>query len=562
MKRLVILSLLVFLILMSCSLTGDKNIAIVAGNKVSVEELYKYIPPSEFESFSTEEKESLVRQICDDYLTRYFLEDRGVLDSGDVYWEIETWEVRELANGAYQHLVIDKIMNDKTMRDLYNKLKYELNISHLLIAHNAAQRQLNERDEDEALLLVNKIADSINVDNFNDYVMKYSDDVSKEENSGNLGWGSSGTWVESFENVAYALEPGEISEPVKTEFGYHIIKLNERRETNVEPFEKMRDELIDIAYNRWRTKFSLRQAVVFDSLSTARPLVLDDSLVTDFIDRFIRLSVNVFYSDQFTTFDILDVFEDSLTVGYLGETPIDKRWIYKYSKLVSIQRPNRFDSEKSFRSFVEQNRLGDLLSGAAINLGLNKSDDYIKTKNVYLAKKSASLFDKLYVFEKINPAPQQLRDFYEEKKGEIYRIEDRVRVREVLLEDSLTAAEILERINNGEDIGDLATQYSIRNMGKKNRGEIPAVKKTQYGEMGIAAFNMRDGEVGGPFKVGEYYSVIKREGYIPASYRSYNDILYRLLTDYRSHHMPEKRLEQKKMLHNKYSVRINRSFIK
>jgi len=562
MKRLVIVSILSFLLLLSCSLIGDKNIASVGGHNISVDELYRYIPPSEFESLSPEEKELQVQQICDDYLARYFLEEKGVFDSGDVYWEIATWEIRELANGAYQHLVIGKIMNEKTMRDLYNKMKYELNVSHILIAHNSANRQLNERDKEDALKLANEISEKVNADNFNDYVIEYSDDISKEENSGNLGWGGTGTWVESFEDAAYSLEPGDISEPVETEFGYHIIKLNERRETQIEPFENMRDELIDIAYNRWRMKFSMRQAVVFDSLSTARPLVLNDSLVTDFIDRFIRLSVNVFYSDQFTAFDIMDVFEDSLTVGHLGDAPIDKGWIYKYLKLMSIQMPNRFDSEKSFRRFVEQNRLGDLLVDAAKNLGLDRSDEYIKTKNVYLAKKAASLFDKLYVFEKINPSSQQLRDFYEENKNDIYRIEDRVRVKEVLLEDSLMAVEILHRAENGEDIGDLATEYSIRNMGKKNRGVIPAVKKTQYGEMSIAAFNMRDGEIGGPFKVGEYYSVIKREGYIPPSARAYEDIVYRLLTDYRSHHMPEKRLEQNKMLRKEYSVRINRSLIK
>jgi parvulin-like peptidyl-prolyl isomerase len=137
-----------------------------------------------------------------------------------------------------------------------------------------------------------------------------------------------------------------------------------------------------------------------------------------------------------------------------------------------------------------------------------------------------------------------------------------VRVREVLLKDSTFAKEIYARAKNGENIETLASEYSIRNIGKKNNGLIPPVKKKQYGEMSIAAFNMLDGEIGGPYQIGEHYSVIQRIEYIPKTYRAFKSVEYRLLTDYRNHHMGAKRQEQNVMLRDTYTVRVNPLFIK
>lgn len=561
MMRLLYLLLSFIFMLSSCSKFDENEVARVNGQKIHENELAMYYPETDFQSLPAETKEQQLEKLCDDYLARFYLEERGALSSGEVKWEVGAWKIRELANRAYQDLVIDHILTPEAMRNLYDQLKYEINVSHILIGYDGT-RKMNERSRKEALELAEEISRNVNDENFREFVEKYSDDSSKEENAGNLGWGRSGHWVPEFEDRAFKLEPGEISDPVETAFGFHIIKFNERREVPLAPFDEMKRDIREFAFNKWRNRFMERENAVFDSLFRENPVVYNDSLLADFIDRFTRLSENVFYSEHYTAYDILDVFPDTLQVGAIGDDPIDKEWIYQYLKILSLQLPSRFKNVSAFKDFVKRNLTGALLYKSALRSGLDESPAYRHRLNVYLAKKSADLFDKRYVFEKINPGKEQLHAFYEDYKDSLYYNEKTVRVREVLVEDSSLAVSILEKAKSGESMADLATEYSVRNIGKKNKGLLPPVKRSQYGEMGIAAFNIPDNEIAGPFQIGKHYSVIQRIEEIPANYKSLQDVSYRLLTDYRSAHMKEKREEQRAMLRKMYNVKVNPSYIK
>jgi peptidyl-prolyl cis-trans isomerase SurA len=68
---------------------------------------------------------------------------------------------------------------------------------------------------------------------FKDFAARYSQDLSTAKSGGELGWVTKGRLFPEFENVAYSLEPNEISKPVETPFGYHLIQVIEKRKESI-----------------------------------------------------------------------------------------------------------------------------------------------------------------------------------------------------------------------------------------------------------------------------------------------------------------------------------------
>lgn len=105
----------------------------------------------------------------------------------------------------------------------------EMELSHILICYQGSANCGSELSRDEASQKIAEIKQEISIDNFADKSKEFSTDPSAAENFGSLGWVSPATVVEDFENAAKELAVGEISDPVETEFGFHLIyKKNER----------------------------------------------------------------------------------------------------------------------------------------------------------------------------------------------------------------------------------------------------------------------------------------------------------------------------------------------
>ena len=92
----------------------------------------------------------------------------------------------------------------------------------------------SEDRKTEALDLAIKIRDSIIAGgSFSDFARRYSSDPGSAAAGGDLGFVEKGKFVPAFENAAFALEPNEISQPVESPFGFHIIQLIEKTSTSI-----------------------------------------------------------------------------------------------------------------------------------------------------------------------------------------------------------------------------------------------------------------------------------------------------------------------------------------
>ncbi|MDA9229194.1 peptidylprolyl isomerase [Rhodobacteraceae bacterium] len=124
---------------------------------------------------------------------------------------------------------------ESEIESLYVKLstdierKKEYNASHILVE--------TETEAEELLLSLKKGVD------FSELAKTYSTGPSGAQ-GGNLGWFGQGAMVPTFGNAVIKLKIDELSVPVQTQFGWHLIKLNDVRKTPVPTIEKVRKELI------------------------------------------------------------------------------------------------------------------------------------------------------------------------------------------------------------------------------------------------------------------------------------------------------------------------------
>lgn len=124
---------------------------------------------------------------------------------------------------ALEHLKIQ----DKDLKTLYEQKKPEIRVSHILVS-----------DENLAKDIKSKIDSG---EDFGSLAKEFSQDIATKEKAGDIGYFKEGDMVQAFQDAARKLKVGEVSQPVKTEFGYHVIKLLD--EKKLPSFEQMKPQL-------------------------------------------------------------------------------------------------------------------------------------------------------------------------------------------------------------------------------------------------------------------------------------------------------------------------------
>ena len=116
--------------------------------------------------------------------------------------------------------------------DLYERTTKEVSASHILLM---VQKGSTPDQEDEVLQRIKAIREEIIAGNdFNEAAVEYSEDPSAKTNQGHLGYFTAFQMVVPFENAAFSTPVGEISQPVRSSFGFHLLKVHNIRENQGE----------------------------------------------------------------------------------------------------------------------------------------------------------------------------------------------------------------------------------------------------------------------------------------------------------------------------------------
>src|SRR5581483_2563058 len=108
---------------------------------------------------------------------------------------------------------------------------------------------------------------------FADVAKEKSTDTGSAQKGGDLGTFGQGRMVPDFERVAFALQPGQVSDVVKTQYGYHIILVSERKEGERKPFDQVKEQIKATLRNK---RLQDQMQGHFDTLKKDANLKLDE----------------------------------------------------------------------------------------------------------------------------------------------------------------------------------------------------------------------------------------------------------------------------------------------
>lgn len=171
----------------------------------------------------------------EDYLDLFIDFKLKVIEAENLKMDTSKSFINELAgyrNEIAAPYLTDSSFDEQLVKDTYDRMTREVDASHILLRldPNATPEQ-----EQEVLDKINAIRQEIlRGRDFGDAAVEYSEDPSAKDNKGHLGYFTAFMMVYPFENAAFETPVGEVSEPVRTRFGYHIIKVNDVRKNKGE----------------------------------------------------------------------------------------------------------------------------------------------------------------------------------------------------------------------------------------------------------------------------------------------------------------------------------------
>ena len=194
---------------------------------------YVYFDPKFFiDQTNTDESE----------LRQYHLENQGQFKTLNQF----KMEYFILSSDDYKNKVN---VREREIRRYYQKYEdnfatpSEIRARHILfkLSPDASEELFQEKSEQ-----LGKLLDQIRGgSSFEELAIKYSEDGTASE-GGNLGWFKLGEMVPEFENAAFAIETGQVSEIVRSPFGLHLIKVEERKQEVTKSLDEVRDEISEI----------------------------------------------------------------------------------------------------------------------------------------------------------------------------------------------------------------------------------------------------------------------------------------------------------------------------
>lgn len=212
-----------------------------------VDSVISQLPPQQAFMFSTDSgRERILTELVNKELFYLWGEEQGIANRDDFKTDLESIRRNLMSHYAMQDIMQDVSVDSDDVAEYYGKHKDEfiepeqVRASHILVD-----------SEDQAIEILSLL--EANKKTFEEAAKEFSKCPSKER-GGDLGFFSRGQMVKAFEDAAFTLKLGELSEPVKTEYGWHIIKIEDKKPQRQKELSEVSDQIREKLLNERQMK--------------------------------------------------------------------------------------------------------------------------------------------------------------------------------------------------------------------------------------------------------------------------------------------------------------------
>jgi parvulin-like peptidyl-prolyl isomerase len=433
---------------------------------------------------------AILNNMINEILLRNYDDNSKVYNNPEYIKEIE-WAKKEtiLAFLKDREVYAKIIATEDELREAYKRSKTKVAVRHLYAATE------KEADNLYNFLKIGVSFDELAKQTFTDTLLK--------NNGGYLGFINWGETDPDFENVAYSLKIGEISQPVKTAQGYSIIKVEDKIQ---DPF-LTEDGFVNMKHKLERavriSKKIPYEAAYLKKVFDQTLIKFNDNAIIAVLDDLKKMNYNDVSNLELNN-SSGKIYKDCVK---FKDKVYSQREIEK--KILEVPKYNRdlLTDVKLLKNAVIGLVMQDVLLGIAEEKGYDTTSYVLETNsnlanNIYLNYKRSEILDIVPVTD------SEIVKYYNDNIG-YYTSEKEMNVQEIVVSNDSLAHILINKIEKGEDFGQLAEKYSVRKWSAVKKGVMGLSSVSVFGSMKDTLWNSPVGKIFGPVKFENYFGIFR-----------------------------------------------------
>ena len=484
-----------FVLLLLFSLSFSEVAFTLNGSQFSQQSFFNKIPREEWKNFSNSQKHDLIKDFIFKELVFLESEETNFLYDPLVKSKLDNRINQFLINSAYDLFVAFPLVDSLEYSKALKYLKKDIKVRHILIGYKDCRLPIPiKRSKSKALTLSkNLYNDLMSGSNFNDYVVEYSDDPSADKNFGDLGWLSWGRTVPEFQNAAFSLSVNSFSEPILTDFGFHIIFLEDIKPSNSSFLDSSSYKALALEKTIMSVPLDIKRvsAKKYDESTILNSgLVFNETLLLKVFTHIENENKKnkIVASGKKNFVNTLNSFNDSGVLCVFDSSAYGVKWFSNHFKNFPATRIPSIktleDLKRSFSLAVLQN-----LSLVKIN---QEYDNFNFLLDLKINNITKNLIYDSFIKNHINSVKNidsiEVKNYYDNYKDEKYKEYNLVSVREIKTLEKSSSDSLYNLLQKDYSFLDLAKNNSLTN--PRSGGLIEPFTINRYGPMGKKAFSM------------------------------------------------------------------------